>query len=120
MLALPIYGWSFFHEFKPFSIPVSLLGRYDNITHRESGQLAVQEFLGGVAYTFSNSSKIILSYKNREDGVPFGDARTHAFRDRKSTRLNSSHVAISYAVFCLKKKKARQNTESSSLVVERQ
>src|SRR5439155_26576293 len=29
-------------------------------------------------------------------------------RDRKSTRLNSSHVAISYAVFCLKKKKTRQ------------
>src|SRR5690606_40763475 len=29
----------------------------------------------------------------------------HADRDRKSTRLNSSHVKISYAVFCLKKKK---------------
>src|SRR5439155_21074727 len=29
-------------------------------------------------------------------------------RDRKSTRLNSSHVAISYAVFCLKKKRKRQ------------
>src|SRR5690625_1098890 len=29
----------------------------------------------------------------------------YGFRDRKSTRLNSSHVAISYAVFCLKKKK---------------
>src|SRR5690625_6203591 len=29
-------------------------------------------------------------------------------RDRKSTRLNSSHVAISYAVFCLKKKKNAQ------------
>src|SRR5437868_11393181 len=28
-------------------------------------------------------------------------------RDRKSTRLNSSHVSISYAVFCLKKKKVR-------------
>src|SRR5690625_6563597 len=28
------------------------------------------------------------------------------YTDRKSTRLNSSHVAISYAVFCLKKKKA--------------
>src|SRR5207253_3354617 len=28
--------------------------------------------------------------------------------DRKSTRLNSSHVAISYAVFCLKKKKRRR------------
>src|SRR5436305_9101746 len=30
-----------------------------------------------------------------------------AHRDRKSTRLNSSHVRISYAVFCLKKKKAQ-------------
>src|SRR5439155_26173710 len=30
-------------------------------------------------------------------------------RDRKSTRLNSSHVAISYAVFCLKKKKKQQH-----------
>src|SRR5207253_11423067 len=30
-------------------------------------------------------------------------------RDRKSTRLNSSHVAISYAVFCLKKKKKQKN-----------
>src|SRR5690606_39282460 len=31
----------------------------------------------------------------------------HDERDRKSTRLNSSHVKISYAVFCLKKKKAQ-------------
>src|SRR5699024_11775074 len=30
-------------------------------------------------------------------------------KDRKSTRLNSSHVSISYAVFCLKKKKKRQS-----------
>src|SRR5690606_41862040 len=30
--------------------------------------------------------------------------------DRKSTRLNSSHVKISYAVFCLKKKKKTKNT----------
>src|SRR5699024_12703626 len=29
-------------------------------------------------------------------------------QDRKSTRLNSSHVSISYAVFCLKKKKTRE------------
>src|SRR5439155_7315656 len=33
-----------------------------------------------------------------------GAARGRDPRDRKSTRLNSSHVAISYAVFCLKKK----------------
>src|SRR5439155_21213362 len=32
-------------------------------------------------------------------------SRPQTKRDRKSTRLNSSHVAISYAVFCLKKKK---------------
>src|SRR2546430_11061652 len=31
-------------------------------------------------------------------------------RDRKSTRLNSSHSQISYAVFCLKKKKSRRTT----------
>src|SRR6266508_5102955 len=38
--------------------------------------------------------------------------RRGAHRDRKSTRLNSSHVAISYAVFCLKKK----NTQLSHLL----
>src|SRR5699024_11614170 len=38
-----------------------------------------------------------------------GPAQALAVRDRKSTRLNSSHVSISYAVFCLKKKK-QQNT----------
>src|SRR5437868_12662896 len=31
--------------------------------------------------------------------------------DRKSTRLNSSHVSISYAVFCLKKKKKKKTTK---------
>src|SRR5207249_7196010 len=38
-------------------------------------------------------------------------------RDRKSTRLNSSHVSISYAVFCLKKKK---NTHSSRRTIRKQ
>ena len=35
---------------------------------------------------------------------------TKGFPDRKSTRLNSSHVVISYAVFCLKKKKKKIKT----------
>src|SRR5690554_7590710 len=35
---------------------------------------------------------------------------SHKERDRKSTRLNSSHVRISYAVFCLKKKKFGEHT----------
>src|SRR5215813_6838582 len=49
-----------------------------------------------------------------EESVPLfravGDQRglAMALRDRKSTRLNSSHVRISYAVFCLKKKKNTQ------------
>src|SRR5690606_39851389 len=42
----------------------------------------------------------VRSYVN---GIPTGSGGT----DRKSTRLNSSHVKISYAVFCLKKKKER-------------
>src|SRR2546430_10949634 len=39
-------------------------------------------------------------------------------RDRKSTRLNSSHSQISYAVFCLKKKKKKENNAHRSLNVE--
>src|SRR3712207_7024857 len=35
---------------------------------------------------------------------PVGDGRHGGLRDRKSTRLNSSHANISYAAFCLKKK----------------
>src|SRR5262245_65099154 len=35
------------------------------------------------------------------------DIDRRASRDRKSTRLNSSHLGISYAVFCLKKKNSR-------------
>src|SRR3712207_7881556 len=47
------------------------------------------------AYTLALASLILL-------GGSLGD---HLGRDRKSTRLNSSHANISYAVFCLKKKK---------------
>src|SRR5256885_8314286 len=39
--------------------------------------------------------------------------------DRKSTRLNSSHLVISYAVFCLKKKKIQQEASSSQPIVIR-
>src|SRR5258705_3181947 len=39
-------------------------------------------------------------------------------RDRKSTRLNSSHLGISYAVFCLKKKKETRDTRQSTSAPE--
>src|SRR5258708_22397380 len=44
------------------------------------------------------------------------DVRTryHAYPDRKSTRLNSSHQIISYAVFCLKKKNSRRVRPSAT------
>src|SRR5699024_11353399 len=45
------------------------------------------------------------------DAVPKDDesgVATSIVTDRKSTRLNSSHVSISYAVFCLKKKKKKR------------
>src|SRR5690625_4534993 len=45
------------------------------------------------------------------DALPQGDSiLLEIDPDRKSTRLNSSHVAISYAVFCLKKKKIMETT----------
>src|SRR5947209_15007344 len=53
-------------------------------------------------------------------GTLDGDGRARlrnvdrTLRDRKSTRLNSSHANISYAVFCLKKKKEPKNVVPSS------
>src|SRR5690349_23658800 len=41
-------------------------------------------------------------------------ARLTPSPDRKSTRLNSSHVEISYAVFCLKKKKTKNKTTQTN------
>src|SRR3712207_9101117 len=45
-----------------------------------------------------------LRRERQSPAVPGDDAQGHRL-DRKSTRLNSSHANISYAVFCLKKKK---------------
>src|SRR2546426_8871719 len=49
--------------------------------------------------------------------ISLGACRLPAWRqqDRKSTRLNSSHLVISYAVFCLKKKKQNTSTIPSML-----
>src|SRR5437667_6679992 len=38
--------------------------------------------------------------------------------DRKSTRLNSSHITISYAVFCLKKKKKKKNETTNKTILQ--
>src|SRR3712207_7880613 len=49
-------------------------------------------------------------------GVLYLFLRSRKRRDRKSTRLNSSHANISYAVFCLKKKK---NNHISIIIINR-
>src|SRR5436305_14098614 len=61
-------------------------------------------------YTTLFRSAFTLVFADQEMGRPVAGppdvpAERLAALDRKSTRLNSSHVRISYAVFCLKKKK---------------
>src|SRR3712207_6867323 len=51
-------------------------------------------------------SRITVETNKRDDKIKF---YTGLYQDRKSTRLNSSHANISYAVFCLKKKKKKYN-----------
>src|SRR5690242_21571220 len=56
----------------------------------------------------------VVAQPGLEQRLPRGDDRGRAGahpddQDRKSTRLNSSQMSISYAVFCLKKKKQRTN-----------
>src|SRR5207245_6990135 len=64
--------------------------------HLRAGQLVVLE---STTYPGTTEDVLIpILEKNNRHGLT-------AARDRKSTRLNSSHGSISYAVFCLKKKK---------------
>src|SRR5690348_18003549 len=48
---------------------------------------------------------VVDAASERRPGMPLTGGVDHQLGDRKSTRLNSSHPSISYAVFCLKKKK---------------
>src|SRR6266481_9154321 len=50
---------------------------------------------------------LLSAYRDMATG--WLDAKRAQVEDRKSTRLNSSHSSISYAVFCLKKKKKNRN-----------
>src|SRR5207249_8329344 len=73
------------------------------------------QLLAGLAERVQREQPV-LAVEHAEDAVLFGNLQQtdvvvaadrregEALLDRKSTRLNSSHVSISYAVFCLKKK----------------
>src|SRR5690606_40592904 len=75
-----------------------LAGQFFALHQVEHGhQNAGHCFVAGLAGGFKN---------NRQQAL-------HQFRiDRKSTRLNSSHVKISYAAFCLKKKRSTRKTST--------
>src|SRR5256885_6206558 len=75
-----------FRSWVPAEGIVEDLGARDT-SSRAARKLALRVFLAVVAVLFT---LLVIAY---------------AGRDRKSTRLNSSHLVISYAVFCLKKKK---------------
>src|SRR5947209_14540291 len=67
-------------------------------------------------YTLSlhDALPISVKYLDREKGTFVLKPANKAYpviRDRNSTRLNSSHANISYAVFCLKKKKKKTDTD---------
>src|SRR5438874_9363875 len=76
-------------------------------------------------YTLSLHDALPISHPRRTPGknvlekVPtcttVSGPTDHTLGDRKSTRLNSSHVEISYAVFCLKKKKKKVSVKSGAL-----
>src|SRR3984893_10269733 len=83
----------------------------DSVTFYKIGyQLAYAGGLPLVPQLVSAGKKVFVDLKLHDIGNTVARgvesvARLGATIDRKSTRLNSSHVAISYAVFCLKKKK---------------
>src|SRR5690349_22756054 len=57
----------------------------------------------------------VVPTRARLAGHRVGTVGVAGARDRKSTRLNSSHVEISYAVFCLKKKKKKKTPTISTI-----
>src|SRR2546427_8676967 len=64
-----------------------------------------------VSLNLEKSPKVrLIASASAPDGSP------PALGDRKSTRLNSSHSQISYAVFCLKKKKKQDQNSNESAV----
>src|SRR2546430_12662692 len=71
-----------------------------------------------LAYRLPNSREFLGGVQEPLRGFGrhgWGNRYFHKSKDRKSTRLNSSHSQISYAVFCLKKKKKPKQVLRSSL-----
>src|SRR5690606_29518549 len=96
---------------EPTSGQVRVLG-FDPVRRPLSVKARVGYLPDQVGFYDRLTARENLNYIARLNGLPRDEAtrRIEAAieRDRKSTRLNSSHVKISYAVFCLKKKKNKE------------
>src|SRR3712207_7204227 len=87
--------------------PYTTLFRSDRAGGAITSGPTVEEVAGLPAYTYTWEG-IEVDGQEKDTLAYFVFAgKTEYFIDRKSTRLNSSHANISYAVFCLKKKKQR-------------
>src|SRR5690606_40387900 len=88
------------------ALPIFAFVLIRDILHKEHGQHIVFVLTG-----IHTAAQLVAA--GPKGGVKFGFLNGHgcSLQDRKSTRLNSSHVKISYAVFCLKKKKLTQQPE---------
>src|SRR3712207_8130755 len=75
---------------------------------------------GRVAFGVSGLVEVLVGQVEVELGVLLGHLLVVELVDRKSTRLNSSHANISYAVFCLKKKKITKRLDDLKLHAIRQ
>lgn len=60
---LPMNGYSGFSEIMPFQFPLSLVARYDVLNNRDADQLIKRRGLAGVAWRFSNGSKIMIDFE---------------------------------------------------------
>src|SRR5699024_12789856 len=71
--------------------------------HRAADDFLMVDGRSGGGPSVRERDKVALPVRHPQHQV----SECEVGEDRKSTRLNSSHVSISYAVFCLKKKKPR-------------
>src|SRR5699024_11679465 len=87
--------------------PYTTLFRSDDSALRQGHGMRIEIVAGSRREACDRADRSQQPERRAEVGGhhPLGDEQEE---DRKSTRLNSSHVSISYAVFCLKKKNKRQ------------
>src|SRR5207245_11725640 len=94
----------FFYTYPP-AFDIYTLSLHDALPIYKIAEVAI--FLGILIGGYSDGYLILLAV-TLSLLVSYTRARAESLGDRKSTRLNSSHGSISYAVFCLKKKKKHE------------